>query len=97
MALQTVLCHVSSRVMEMFVQMSKGYFHDSGIPDKLHLGRIKIGYLVRFGLAAYYRAQIFSLLLPEAGFLPKIASCFNEAFNRISKRKQMYVCSYDIF
>ena len=49
----------------------------------------KIGYLVQFGLAPYYRAQIFSLLLPEAGFPQKFVSCFDGAFNRISKRKQM--------
>ena len=42
MALQAVLCHVSSRTMEMFVQMSKVYFPDSDIPDKLQLGRTKI-------------------------------------------------------
>ena len=46
MAWQTVLCHVSSRMMEMFVQMSKVYFPDSDIPDKLQLGQTKIGYLV---------------------------------------------------
>ena len=77
--------------MEVFVQMSKVYFPDSDIPDTLQLGRTKIGYLVQFGLAPYYRAQIFSLLLPEAGFPPKFLSCFDEAFNRISKRKQMDV------
>ena len=77
--------------MEMFVQMSKIYFPDSDIPDKLQLGRTKIGYLVQFGLVHYYRAQIFSLLLSEAGFPPNFVSCFDEAFNRISKRKQMDV------
>ena len=82
MALRAVLCHVSSRTMEMFMQMSKVYFPDS---DKLQLGWTKVGYLVQFGLAPYYRAQIFSLLLPEAGFPPKFVSCFDEAFNRISK------------
>ena len=91
MALQAVLCHVSSRSMEMFVQMSKVCFPDSDIPDKLQLGWTKIGYLVQFGLAPYYRVQMFSLLLPEAGFPPKFLSCFDEAFNRISKRKQMDV------
>ena len=85
MALQAVLCQFSSRTMELFGQMSKVYFPDSDIPDKLQLGWTKIGYLVQFGLAPYYRAQIFSLLLPEAGFPPKFVSCFDEAFNRISK------------
>ena len=85
MALQAVLCQFSSRTMEMFGQMSKVYFPDSDIPDKLQLRWTKIGYLVQFGLAPYYRAQIFSLLLPEVGFPPKFVSCFDEAFNRISK------------
>ena len=49
MALQVVLCRVSSRTMEMSVQMSKVYFPDSDILDKLQLGRTKIGYLVQFG------------------------------------------------
>ena len=91
MALQAVLCHISSRTMEMVGQMSKVYFPDSDIPDKLQLGRTKVGYLVHFGLAPNYRVQIFSLLLPEAGFPPKFVPCFDEAFNRISKRKQMDV------
>ena len=41
MALQAVLCQVSSRVMEMSVQISKVYFPDSDIPDKLQLGWTK--------------------------------------------------------
>ena len=31
------------------------------------------------------------MLLPEAGFPPKFVSCFDEAFNRITKREQMDV------
>ena len=54
MGLQAALCHTSSRTMEMFVQMSKDYFPDSNISDKLQLGQTKIGYLVQFGLAPYY-------------------------------------------
>ena len=76
----------------MFVQMSKVYFPDGDIPDKLQLGRTKIGYLAHFGLSPYYRAQIFSLLLPEAGFPPKFVSCFDEVFNRISyENKWMFM------
>ena len=41
MALQAVLCQVSSRAMEMSVQMSKVYIPDSDIPNKLQLGRTK--------------------------------------------------------
>ena len=49
MGFQAVLCHTSSGMMELFVQISKDYF-----PDKLQLGQTKIGYLVQFGLAPYY-------------------------------------------
>ena len=41
MALQAVLCQVSSRAMEMSMQMSKVYFPDSDILDKLQLGWTK--------------------------------------------------------
>ena len=41
MDLQAVLCQVSSRAMEMFMQMSKVYFPDSDTPDKLQLGWTK--------------------------------------------------------
>ena len=50
MALQAVLCYISSRTMEMFVQISKVYFPDSDIPHKLQVGREKIRYLIQFGL-----------------------------------------------
>ena len=76
--LQAVLCYISSRMIEMFVQMLKVYFADKDILDKLELGQTKIGYLVQFDLASYYAAQIFSLLLPETGFPPKFVYCFDE-------------------
>ena len=49
----------------------KVYFLDSDILDKLRLGWTMIGYLVQFGLAPYYRVEIFSFLLPETGFPPR--------------------------
>ena len=71
MALQAVLCHVSSRTMEMFVQMSKVYFLDSDILDKLQLRWTIIGYLVQFGLAPYFRVEIFSFT-PWSWFSSKV-------------------------
>ena len=38
-ALQCVLGHVSSRTMEIFLQISKVYFPDSDIPEKMQSGR----------------------------------------------------------
>ena len=91
MAIQSVMCHISHRTMEQFAEMLQVYCPDSDVPKHIQLGRTKIGYLIQFGLAPYYRAQIFSSLLPKVGTAPRFTSCFDEAFNRISKRKQMDV------
>ena len=66
-------------------------FPDKKIPEQLELGRTKLGYLLQYGLAPYYKEQLFSSLLSVTGFVPKFVSCFYEAFNHISKWKQMDV------
>ena len=66
-------------------------FPDSKMPEQLELRRTKLGYLLQFGLAPYYKDQLFSSLLPLTGFVPKFVSCFDESFNHISKWKQMDV------
>ena len=65
-------------------------FPDSKLPEQLELGKTKLGYLLQFGLASYYKEQFFSLLLPVNGFARKFV-CFDEAFNHILKRKEMDV------
>ena len=91
MAIQSVMSHISHRTMEEFAEMLEIYCPDSTVPKDMKLGRTKIGYLIQFGLAPYYTALIFSSLLPKVGTAPRFTSCFDEAFNRISKRKQMDV------
>ena len=91
MAVQSVTNHVSNRTMEKFATISKVFFSDSQIASRVELGRTKIGYLITFGLAPYYRTQLFRSLLPGTGTAPRFTSCFDEAFSRISKRKQMDV------
>ena len=66
-------------------------FPDSKTPEQLELRRTKLGYLLQFGLAPYYKEQLFSSLLSVTGIAPKFVSFFNEAFNHISKWKQMDV------
>ena len=66
-------------------------FPDSKLPEQLELGKTKLGYLLQFGLASYCKEQFFSLLLPVNGFARKFVYCFDEAFNHISKRKEMDV------
>ena len=77
--------------MEKYVKLTKVLFPDSKIPEKLELGRTKLGYLLQLDLAPYYKEQLFSSLLPVTGFAPKFVSCFNKAFNHISKQEQMDV------
>ena len=63
-------------------------FPDSKIPEQLELGKTKLGYFLQLGLAPYYEEQLFFSLLSVTGFAPKFVSCFDEAFNHISKQKQ---------
>ena len=49
--------------MEKYVKLTKGLFPDSKIPEELELGRTKLGYLLQFALAPYYKEQLFSSLL----------------------------------
>ena len=61
----------------------------------MELKRTKLGYIIQFGLAIYYIKILFSFLLPKFGVYPRFVLCFDNAFNRISKRKQMDV--HDIY
>ena len=80
--------------MEKYVKLTKMLFPDSKIPEQLELGRTKLGYLFHFGLAPYYKEQLFFSLLPVTGFAPKFVSCFDKAFNHILKQKQMNVHAF---
>ena len=97
MAVQSVTNHVSNRTMEKFATMSKVFFPDSQIASRVELGRTKIGYLITFDLASYYMTQLFRSLLPGTGTVPRFISCFDEAFNRVSKQRQMdvYITFFD--
>ena len=77
--------------MEKYVKPTKVLLPDSKIPEKLGLGRTKLGYLLQFDLAPNYKEQLFSSLLPVTGFAPKFLSCFDETFNHILTWKQMDV------
>ena len=65
-------------------------FPGSKIPEQLELGRTKLSYLLQFGLAPYYKKQLFSSLLPVTSFAPKFVSCFDEAITSRSGNKWMF-------
>ena len=87
----SILTHTTQRTIEKYVKLTKVLFPDSKIPEQLELGRTKLGYLLQFGLAPYYKEQLFSSLLPVTGFAPKFVSCFDEAFSHIWNQTQMDV------
>ena len=91
LALKCVISHLSQRCIESFVEFFPILFPDSSIPAQLELKRTKLGYIIQFGLAVYYKKLLFSSLLPGVGVKVRFVSCFDEAFNRISKCKQMDV------
>ena len=67
-------------------------FPDSEIVLKILLGRTKLGHVINYGLAPYFRGKLFNSLKPESvSVTPKFTSCFDESFNRISNRKQLDV------
>ena len=72
--------------MEKDVKLLKVLFPDSKLPEQLKLVRTKLGYLLQFGLAATF---VLILITPSCWFCTKICIFFREAFNYISKRKQM--------
>ena len=76
LGLKCVMSHLSQRCIESFVELFPILFPDS---------------IIQFGLAVYYKKLLFSSLLPGVGVKVRFVSCFDEAFNQISKRKQMDV------
>ena len=95
LSLHSILTHTTQVAMEKYVKLKKVLFPDSKISEQLELGRTKLVYLPQFSFVPYFKKQLFSSLLPVTGFAAKFVSCFDEAFNLMSKQKQMYV--YDFY
>lgn len=83
MNLQFAVCH-------RFLN-GKTFANAKFFPDKLQLGRTKFGYLKQFGLTSFNKEKVLSFLLRESGIASRFVSCFIEAPNGKSKRKQMNV------
>ena len=59
----SILTHTTQRAIEKYVKLTKFLFPDSEIPEQLELGRTKLGYLLQFGLAPYYKSPHYFQLL----------------------------------
>ena len=56
---------------------------DSKIVEKLCLGSTKLAYLITHGFAPFFHDELLTLISS------KYVTCFDEAFNEISKKGQM--------
>ena len=91
-AIQSVMSHFTHNSWNDFPALFKLIFPDSEIVLKILLGRTKLGHVINYGLASYFRGKLFNSLKLESVYVtPKFTSCFDESFNRISNRKQLDV------
>ena len=60
LAVHSNLTYTIQRTMEKYVKLTKVLLAESKILEQLELQRTKFGYLLQFGLAPYFKEQIFS-------------------------------------
>ena len=89
LVIKSVMSHISQRCLEELVDLFPILFPDSAIPGQLQLKRTKIGYMITFGLAVHFQKIVMDTLIPDFGARLHFVSCYDEAWNPISKRKQM--------
>ena len=58
----SILTYTTQRTKEKYVKLTKLLVPASKIPEQLELGRKKLVYLLQFGLAPYYKEQLFNNL-----------------------------------
>ena len=91
--LQKVQNHQSSNSAGGMGELFRKMFPDSDIASGFgELSRTKIGYIVTYGLAPYFRSEIMQDLKPSGPRLPPhFTSCFDESHNKVTMTKQMDV------
>ena len=62
-------------------------FSDCNIAKKFQLGRIKSGYIAKFGIAPHF----LDLFYKEILLLPVFVISFHESLNRIMQNRQMHI------
>jgi hypothetical protein len=84
----------SFRSSDDIVGLFHRMFPDSLIAQKMSLGRDKMGYSIRFGLATYFNDQLMDLALKS----PAYVICFDESLNKVTQEEQMdcYVRLYNV-
>ena len=82
-ALKVIESHFSYNSFRNILDLVKMMLPDSKIVEKLYLGSTKLAYLITHGLAPFFHDELLKLISS------KYVTCFDEAFNEISKKGQM--------
>ena len=80
--------HMSIRCVGAATTAFSVMFPDSEIASSMRLERTKVGYLVSFGLAPYFR----DLLTKDIQETDCFVACFNKSLNKYSQDQQMDIC-----
>lgn len=83
--IQTVMCHKSLRVSEKDTTVMSRMFPDSNIAKRIQLKKDKISYVIMFGIAPFYKAE----LIDELNSTSFMVVGFDESLNKVTKKQQM--------
>lgn len=81
----TVLKHKSLNSVQMDMLVMKKMFCDSKIAEKICLSPAKAAYIIHFGLAPYFKAELDASIMETNEYV----ICFDEALNKIAQMGQM--------
>lgn len=85
-ALKTVMGHLSGNASSNTDKVFSTMFPDSAIAREFHCGKTKCSYLIRFGLAAYFKRDVLSKVM-DTGNVYVVS--FDESLNKILQEEQM--------
>lgn len=85
--LNTAVNHHSLNSNEGISDIFKSMFPDSDIAKTFTCGKDKTGYVMRFGLAPYFKQQLFDSINKAGPFV----LMFDESLNQSTKKKQLDV------
>lgn len=83
--LHTVMTHSSFRSNSDLSEIFRIMFPDSNIAKMLHLKKDKTAYTICFGLAPFFRKELFTII----SSLETFVICFDEPLNKIVQKGQM--------
>ena len=86
-ALNSVVQHVSLRISESYVKLSKRCFPDSEVAQTMSLGKDKTGYTITPGISEYFNHELMSNIMKADLYV----ILFDESLNDIAQKFQMDV------